>query len=76
MQEITGVHVRLLTDPFVPGFNGIMARLLLRYHLGRCGLPPLVFDPDTDGPLLSAESTLLPRLLDLILLAYDRRVTG
>ena len=76
VQEITALHVRLLTDPFVPGFNGIMARLLLRYHLGRCGLPPLVFDPDTDGPLLSAESTLLPRLLDLILLAYDRRVTG
>jgi hypothetical protein len=71
VQEIGSLHVRLLADPFVPGFNGILARLLLRYHLGRCGLPPVLFDPEIDTPNLASEASLYPRLLDLILRSYE-----
>jgi hypothetical protein len=71
VQEITALHVRLLADPFVPGFNGIIARLLLRYHLGRCALPPVMFDPDTDGARLGSEAQLLPRLTELLAQSYD-----
>ena len=74
VQEVASLHVRLLADPFVPGFNGIMARVLLRYHLGRCGLPPVVFNPESDGPLLASEATLLPRLLEVLSESYDRCV--
>jgi hypothetical protein len=71
VQEVAALHVNLLADPFVPGFNGILARLLLRYHMGRCGLPPVLFDPATDPPRLGAASTLEPRLLELIVQSYD-----
>lgn len=71
VQEIAAVHARLLADPFVPGFNGIVARLLLRYHLGRCGLPPVVFDPAVDHMPPADAPTLLPRLMDLISGSYD-----
>ena len=70
LRDIAAVHVRLLGDPFVPGFNGILARLLLRYHLGRCGLPPVLFHPlDTTTP--DSEATLLPKLLELLLESYS-----
>jgi hypothetical protein len=71
VQEIARLHVQSLADPLVPGFNGILVRLLLRYHLGRCGLPPVVFHSETDGPLLTDETTLLARLLELIDESYD-----
>src|SRR5688500_7087769 len=71
VQEIATVHVRLLNDPFVPGFNGILARLLLRYHLGRCGLPPVVFDADQDRQRLGDVTTFLPRLLELLDESYE-----
>jgi hypothetical protein len=71
VREIAALHVRLLADPFVPGFNGIVARLLLRYHLGRCGLPPVLFHPEADAANLASEAALLPRLLDLILESYE-----
>lgn len=44
IQEIARTHAELLDDPLFPSFNGILARLLLRHHLGRCGLPAVVFD--------------------------------
>jgi hypothetical protein len=71
VQEVAALHVNLLADPFVPGFNGILARLLLRYHMGRCGLPPVVFDPVADPPRLASVSKLEPRLLELIVQSYD-----
>lgn len=71
VQEIAALHVNLLTDPFAPGFNGILARLLLCYHLGRCGLPPVVFDPETDGRRVLSEVTLVPRLINLLLESYE-----
>jgi hypothetical protein len=75
VQGIAGLHVRLLADPFVPGFNGILARLLLRYHLGRCGLPPVLFDPEIDARNLASESKLPSRLLELILESYEAAET-
>lgn len=71
MQEIAATHVQLLADPIFPGFNGILARLLLQYHLGRCQLPPVVLDPETDRPCLRSPTTLLPRLAELIERSYD-----
>jgi hypothetical protein len=69
--DIARLHVQLLADPLVPSFNGILARLLLRYHLGRVGLPPVVFDPEADAPALLDEAMLLRRLLELIDLSFD-----
>jgi len=69
--EIAVVHVALLADPLVPSFNGILARLLLRYHLGRCALPPVVFDPATPAQRLADEPALLPQLLVAIDASYD-----
>ena len=66
VQEVAALHVRLLEDPFVPGFNGILARLILRYHLGRCGLPPVVFDPEQDAGVLRDPKLFLPRLIELL----------
>ena len=81
VQEIARLHAESLADPIVPGFNGILARLLLRYHLGRCGLPPVVFDADVDGMGASSagladEKRLLPRLLELIDQSYDLLLSG
>jgi hypothetical protein len=69
--DVARLHVQLLTDPAVPSFNGILARLLLRYHLGRVGLPPVVFDPNTDAPKLLDDTMLLARLLELIDHSYE-----
>jgi len=71
VKEVAALHVNLSTDPFVPGFNGILSRLLLRYHMGRCGLPPIVFDPVQDLEKLTSVSMLEPRLLELIARSYD-----
>ena len=45
--------------------------MLLRYHLGRCGLPPLVFHPDTPPTALLDERMLLPLLMELIEESYE-----
>jgi hypothetical protein len=74
--DIARLHVQLLADPLVPSFNGILARLLLRYHLGRVGLPPVVFDPEADAPALLDETMLLRRLLDLIDASYGLLLTS
>lgn len=66
VQGIARLHRQMLADPVVPSFNGILARLVLRYHLGRCGLPPVLFVPETDAPVMLDESHLLARLLERI----------
>ncbi|HTW93657.1 MAG TPA: hypothetical protein VMD30_02610 [Tepidisphaeraceae bacterium] len=71
VQEIAEIHCQLISDPLVPSFNGILSRLLLHYHLGRCGLPPIVFDPDADATVATSESQFLPRLLRLVDEAYS-----
>jgi hypothetical protein len=71
VQGIARLHRQMLADPVVPSFNGILARLLLRYHLGRCGLPPVIFVPESDGAgVLLDERRLLARLPELIDVAY------
>jgi hypothetical protein len=69
--EIAHVHAQLNSDPLVPSFNGILARLLLQYHLGRCGLPRVVFDPTADSALLNDEPRLLKRILEIVEAAYE-----
>jgi hypothetical protein len=71
LQGIARLHRQLLADPVVPSFNGTLARLLLRYQLGRCGLPPVVFDPESDAGVMLDEPRLLARLLVLIDATYD-----
>jgi hypothetical protein len=66
VQEIATLHRALLADPLVPSFNGILARLLLRYHLGRCGLPPVLFDPATLPAALLDEQRLVALLMEAI----------
>jgi hypothetical protein len=71
VQEIARLHHEILVDPVFPSFNGILARLLLQVHLGRCGLPPIAFDAASDAAKLVTIETLLPRLLELIDRAFD-----
>jgi hypothetical protein len=72
--EIAELHQALLADELVPSFNGILARLLLHFHLGRCGLLPILFDPSQDSSTLFQHTpTGLRRLMQLIDEAYARR---
>ena len=73
---MAALHVGLLSDPFVPGFNGILARFLLRYHMGRCGMPPVVFDPELDPERLRSPPKLEARLLELIVQSRDGNGTA
>lgn len=47
IQEISRTYSELSADPLFPSFNGLLARLLLRFHLGRCGLPGVVFNGES-----------------------------
>ena len=70
LREVVSVHARLVAEPLVPGFNGILARLLLRFHLGRWGFPAVLFDTFLDGQRLKPDS-LSRRLLHLVEQRYD-----
>jgi hypothetical protein len=72
VREMCDLHARMLADPIFPGFNGIMARLLLRFHLGRCKLPAILFRAD-DAAIAPDCNKLLPRMVQLIDQAYDQR---
>jgi hypothetical protein len=64
--------VKLLADPLVPAFNGILARLLLRYHLGRCKLPAVVFDAEADRRVSGGGEGMVRRLVELLERSYDQ----
>jgi hypothetical protein len=66
--EAASVHVRLVAHPLFPGFNGLLARLLLQYHLIRSCLPPVRLDPMRDRNLLSqpTDPKLFARLLERV----------
>jgi hypothetical protein len=70
LQEVAATHLRLLADPLVPSFNGILARLLIRYHLGRCKLPAIVWDPTLDARPRDT-AAMLRRLVELLDESYD-----
>ena len=69
--EIAALHVALLADPLVPSFNGILTRLLLRYHLGRCNLPAIIFDPAADARTAFADA-MSGRLIELLEITCDQ----
>ena len=71
VSEAASLHAQLLSNPIFPGFNGILARLLLQYHLARCGLPPVAFDPQRDRETVKQARLLSARLVDLIEESYD-----
>lgn len=64
--EIASLYCGLLADPLVPSFNGILARLLLRYHLGRCELPHVVFDVTIDRAAALDPNRMQARLVALV----------
>lgn len=69
--EINHLHYQLLSDSLFPAFNGILARLFLQYHLGRCSLPPVMLDPTLPPDTFTSEQRLIRPLLQAIDLAYD-----
>ena len=71
IQQVARVHAQLMSEPLVPSFNGILARLLLRYHLGRCGLPPVLFHSQTPVQAMTNSNVLLPLLLELLEESYE-----
>lgn len=75
LTEIAHLHVQLNSDPLVPSFNGILSRLLLQYHLGRSGLPRVVFNPAFDLTLVKDEPRLLKRILEMVDSAYEMMVS-
>lgn len=64
--EIACLHADLLGDAIFPGFNGILARLLLHVHLSQCGLPPVVLEFPRDDWRDPRAVTIASRLLELI----------
>jgi hypothetical protein len=66
MQDIARLHLEILTDPIFPSFNGILARLLLHYHLGRTGIPPLLFNAANDSRALRDRMLCLPKLMERV----------
>lgn len=71
MEETANLYLELLRDPIVPSFNGILSRLLLGCQLGRCGFPPVLFDPSRDRARPGSPTALLPRLLEMVEESYD-----
>ena len=70
--DIARVHADLLAEPIFPGFNGIVARLLLHVHLTASGLPPVVLDPTADAWPDPTPATIAATLLTRIDQALDR----
>jgi hypothetical protein len=70
LREIAVTYSGLIAEPLVPAFNGILARLLLRYHLGRCGLPSIIFDPKLDHKTKPVDE-LGSRIVELLGESFD-----
>jgi hypothetical protein len=64
--DISSLYCGLLADPLAPSFNGILARLLLRYHLGRCELPHVLFDATIDRAAALDPNRMQARLVALV----------
>jgi hypothetical protein len=72
MLDAASLYVALLRDELVPGFNGILARLLLHAHLGRCGLLPVILGPALDGDFAGLSTDAPARLAERLAEHYDR----
>jgi len=72
--EAARIHTQLLAEPFVPGFNGILARLILQYHIGRSGLPGIVFESPGENGSPPNENTILSAVLHGVDRSYDRMI--
>ena len=70
IQQIVKLQITRTVDPLVPSFNGILSRLLLRYHIGRCGLPPIVFPEGTTEKMLTSERKLTNLILECVDSSY------
>lgn len=64
--EIAELHCEVLADELVPSFNGILARLLLAYQLGRCALPPVILAPQLDHWRRVTPARVALRLLEAV----------
>jgi len=71
LSDIARLYVQLQIDPLFPSFNGMIARFILRYHLGKSGLPPVVLNPETDPPRALDEAMFLSRMLHLLEQSHD-----
>lgn len=76
IQEIAKLYIESLNDELVPSFNGILARLMLRYQLGRCSLPPVLPDPAIDRFETMSDTVAAERMLQLISQSYDALLAG
>ena len=72
LAETADLYAEAFADELVPGFNGILIRLLLQAHLGSSKLPPVIFpltlspDVQSSGPLFS------PWLIGMVEESLDR----
>lgn len=71
ISNIADLHFRLLQDPLVSSFNGVISRLLLHYHLSRCDLPQVIFHQQADRLGFTDEHQLFLRLVVLIAARLD-----
>lgn len=76
VENVACLHQRLLSDPFVPAFNGILARLLLHYHLGRSGLPCALLDPVRIPASSDDGNAMLRWVMAIVFNGFDRAVTA
>ena len=69
LADILELYDDVMKNPIVPSYNGIIARLLLNLHLGRCGLLPVIVEP---GEETFARGRLDERtLLNLLARRYE-----
>jgi hypothetical protein len=67
--EVVALYTEVIGNPIVPSYNGIVARLLMHVHLGRCGLLPVIVEPPDDG--FARRALDAATLLDLLARRYD-----
>lgn len=49
LADVLQLYAEMMSRPIVPSYNGIVARLVMNLHLGRCGLLPVIVEPAEDA---------------------------
>lgn len=49
LADVLQLYDDIMSRPIVPSYNGIIARLVLNLHLGRCGLLPVIVEPGEES---------------------------